>query len=52
MEHARLVRCTRRGRETVWQLDPQRLAESRRYLGQISAQWDGALARLQAFVED
>jgi DNA-binding transcriptional ArsR family regulator len=52
MEHARLVRCTRRGRETVWQLDPQRLAEARRYLDQISAQWDEALARLRAFVEE
>ena len=52
MEHARLVRCTRRGRETVWQLDSQRLADARHYLDQISAHWDDALARLRAFVEE
>ncbi len=52
MEQARLVRCSRRGRETVWQFDPQRLADAQRYLDQISAQWDEALARLKAFVEE
>ena len=52
MEHARLVRCTRRGRESIWELDRQRLADARRYLDQISARWDDALARLKAFVED
>jgi DNA-binding transcriptional ArsR family regulator len=52
MEHARLVRCTRRGRESVWQLDQQRLADARRYLDQISTQWDDALSRLRAFVEE
>jgi len=52
MEHARLVHSTRRGRESVWELDRQRLVEARRYLDQISAQWDDALARLKAFVEE
>jgi DNA-binding transcriptional ArsR family regulator len=52
MEHARLVRCTRRGRESVWQLDLHRLADARHYLDEISAQWDNALARLRAFVEE
>jgi DNA-binding transcriptional ArsR family regulator len=51
MEHARLVHCTRRGRESVWELDRQRLSDARHYLDQISAQWDDALARLRAFVE-
>jgi DNA-binding transcriptional ArsR family regulator len=51
MERARLVHCTRRGRETWWQLDQHRLTDARRYLDQISAQWDDALARLKAFVE-
>ena len=52
MEHARLVHSTRRGRESVWELDRQRLTEARQYLDQISAQWDDALARLKAFVEE
>ena len=52
MEGAGLVHSRRRGRESVWQLDQQRLEEARRYLDQISAQWDGALARLREFVEE
>jgi DNA-binding transcriptional ArsR family regulator len=52
MEHARLVHSTRRGRESLWELDRQRLIEARRYLDQISAQWDDALARLKRFVEE
>jgi DNA-binding transcriptional ArsR family regulator len=52
MEEAGLVHSKRRGRESVWQLDQQRLEEARRYLDQISEQWDGALARLRDFVEE
>jgi hypothetical protein len=51
MEQARLVHCSRRGRESVWELDRQRLADGRRYLDQISAQWESALMRLKALVE-
>ena len=46
-----LVRSTRRGRETVWQLEPHPLADARRYLDMISRQWDDALLRLKDFVE-
>ena len=52
MEHAGLVRSLRRGRERVWQLEQPRLEEARRYLKQISAQWDDALERLRALVEE
>jgi DNA-binding transcriptional ArsR family regulator len=52
MAKARLLRCTRRGRESVWQLNPERLAEARRYLDVISRQWDEALGRLRKLVED
>jgi DNA-binding transcriptional ArsR family regulator len=52
MEAARLVRCTRRGRESVWQLDQQRLAEARNYLSLISKHWDDALGRLRAMLEE
>ena len=47
-----LVRCTRRGRESVWQLEERRLEDARRYLDSISRQWDAALERLRGFVEE
>ena len=52
LEEAGLARSTRRGRERVWQLDRQRLRDARRHLDLISKQWDDALGRLGALVED
>lgn len=52
MEEAGLLRNTRHGRYSVWELDQQRLREVRRYLKMISRQWDDALDRLREFVED
>ena len=52
MERASLVRGSRHGRESVWQVDRQRLDEARHYLELISKQWDDALARLRRFVEE
>jgi DNA-binding transcriptional ArsR family regulator len=52
MQEAGLVRSARHGRESVWQLDPRRLEDARRYLEMISKQWDDALGRLRQFVED
>ena len=52
MEKSGLVRCTRSGREALWQLELKRLEEARHYLDMISKQWDDALLRLQKFVED
>ncbi len=49
---AGLVRSSKRGRERIWELETARLAEAHAYLDRISAQWDGALERLRAFVED
>ncbi len=51
---AGLVRRTRRGRQRqrIWALEPRRLLEARRCLDRISQQWDGALQRLRAFVEE
>jgi DNA-binding transcriptional ArsR family regulator len=48
---AGLVRGTRDGRESVWELEPRRLEEARRYLDLVSKKWDEALGRLKAFVE-
>lgn len=52
MEDAGLVRNTRQGRESVWELDRQRLREARRYLKMISKQWDDALDRVHESVKD
>jgi DNA-binding transcriptional ArsR family regulator len=51
LEDAGLARSGRAGRERIWELRTERLAEVRRYLDQISTQWDAALARLQRLVE-
>jgi DNA-binding transcriptional ArsR family regulator len=49
---AGLVRGTRRGRESLWRLEPSRLDDARRSLDHISRQWDQALGRLKIFVEE
>ena len=48
---AGLVRSSRRGRERLWELDPEQLRDARYWLDQISKQWDQALERLKAKVE-
>lgn len=49
---AGLVRGRREGREQIWELDTEQLALAHRYLDQISEQWDAAIGRLKAFVEE
>lgn len=51
LSHAGLVRSSRRGRERVWDLAPERLAYAHDYLNRISRTWDQAIDRLRAFVE-
>ena len=51
LSDARLVTSARRGRERIWRIEPDRLAEARRYLDLISRQWDDALDRLKRFAE-
>jgi DNA-binding transcriptional ArsR family regulator len=51
METAGIVQSTRYGREIMWRMDQERLEEARRYLDQISRQWDQALQRLRTLVE-
>ncbi|WP_224372134.1 ArsR/SmtB family transcription factor [Hyalangium versicolor] len=51
LAEAGLVRSERQGRESIWELEPQRLDEARRCLDRISQQWDAALGRLKALVE-
>jgi DNA-binding transcriptional ArsR family regulator len=52
LHRAGLVRSERRGRERIWKLEPKRIDDVRRYLAQISAQWDDALDRLRSAVEE
>ena len=49
-----LVRSTRpaRRRQRLWELQPRGFAEARRWLDRISREWDDALERLRAFVEE
>ena len=49
---AGVVLGTRDGRESVWELQPRRLEEAQRCLDRISKQWDSALDRLKALVEE
>jgi DNA-binding transcriptional ArsR family regulator len=52
MEEAGLVRGTRHGRESHWELNERGLKDARHYLDLISKQWDDALGRLRKFVEE
>lgn len=49
---AGLVHGARRGRERIWELEPEPLAKARHYLDRISEEWDEALSRLAAYVEE
>jgi len=51
MSDAGLARSGRRGRETVWQLEADGLAEARRHLQAIGRDWDDKLRRLKHLVE-
>jgi DNA-binding transcriptional ArsR family regulator len=51
LAEAGLVRGEPRGREHIWRLRPERLAEAGVLLEGISGQWDEALDRLKRFVE-
>ncbi len=52
LESAGVVRSDRVGRESLFALEPQPIADARKYLDHVSRQWDDALARLKSFVED
>ncbi len=51
LEDAGVVRGSREGRESVWEIEPRRLEAARRSLDLISARWDSAIERLRAMVE-
>jgi DNA-binding transcriptional ArsR family regulator len=52
LEQAGLVRGSREGRESIWELETRRMDQAKRTLDAISRRWDSALERLRAFVEE
>ena len=52
LEDVGVVRASKVGRESQFALDPRAIDDARAYLERVSRQWDDALARLKAFVED
>ena len=52
LEAAGVVRSNRSGRERIWEIETARLERARRCLDEIGEQWDAAIARLRAFVEE
>lgn len=51
LEEAGLARGMRVGRDSVWEMEPGRLDEARRWLTHIEGQWDDALGRLKRKIE-
>lgn len=52
LEQAGVITGARHGRERLWQLQPAALTEARQALDAIGSQWENALGRLKAFVEE
>lgn len=52
LEAAGVVRSSRSGRERIWEIETARLEKARRCLDEIGAQWDAAIVRLRALVEE
>ena len=52
LENSGVVGKRQSGRESLYQLRPAAIHDMRAYLDDISRQWDDALTRLKAFVED
>ena len=52
LEDVGVVRSNRIGRESRFVLDPKPLVDAQTYLDHVSRQWDNALVRLKALVEE
>ena len=52
LEGVGIVRSVRTGRESHFVFDPEPIEDAKDYLDSVSEQWDQALSRLKAFVED
>jgi DNA-binding transcriptional ArsR family regulator len=52
LEGAGVVYSVKTGRESRFALEPKTIIDAQTYLDQVSRQWDNALARLKALVEE
>jgi DNA-binding transcriptional ArsR family regulator len=52
LQSAGIVHRTRAGRESRFDFNPAALEEIKKYIDFVSEQWDQALARLKAYVEN
>src|ERR1700733_5448808 len=52
LESAGIVHSVHKGRETRFEFDLEPMAEAREHFEFVSEQWDEALSRLKAFIED
>jgi DNA-binding transcriptional ArsR family regulator len=52
LKNAGIVRSVRTGRQSLFEFDPEPIEEIKDYLDLVCEQWDQALSRLKAFVED
>ena len=52
LEAVGLVTSSRHGRERIWRIQPDPLAEASGYLTALSKRWGRALDRLRSYVED
>jgi DNA-binding transcriptional ArsR family regulator len=52
LENAGIVRSVREGRESLYEFEPKRIKETKKYLDLVSQQWDESLARLKSLVEE
>ena len=51
LEGAGIVHSIRRGRESLFEFDPQSIVDLKDYLEMVSRDWDERLARFRTFVE-
>jgi DNA-binding transcriptional ArsR family regulator len=52
LEDVGVVRSVKAGRESRFALDPKPIVSAQEYLEHVSRQWDSALVRLKALVEE
>ncbi|MGA8311739.1 MAG: helix-turn-helix domain-containing protein [Terriglobales bacterium] len=52
LERAGIVHCVHAGRESRFEFEQKSIEEMKDYLDFVSRQWDQALSRLKALVED
>ena len=52
LERVRVVHSVKAGRESLFEFNPQPMMELKEYLEVVGRQWEEALLRLKAFVEE